>query len=1723
MMSRRQRKQNWLAVAITASLLSGFSGTGWAQPGALSTTQMVSPATNQSTTTLPYDIINVNQNSTFSSVLSEDNYVVYVGISNDGSAIQPMSVYLTTPASGNYYTVMVANDGSQNAGRVMAAGVGSLNDAAVTNIYGPLSAQVTATGAGIGKAAAEAIGIGNIAGSLTTETATLSVTAAGGTITGQNNGAKAIAHGIVNGKNAGTTSPITSIGTSTGTNNIAVLATGGTAQGTGNNITGTAYGAENYNSLTFKGETTLSAEAKAGSIASGGNYTAGAAYAQAYGLYNSGSAATIITDALIIDYVKGTGTQGNNVMGSAVGIYNEAGGSVTTGSLAINNVLAKGGTATSDGNAEAEAFGVENLAGVITTGTFDVTVTARAGNSDNTAKATAYGLAGSQNNNSVSLIMGSTGISNTVTVTATGGNASGTDEDNDVSAAAYGVFGSDVTTLKGKTIFSVQATGGRPFEASNLAGNASVLAYGIYNQGTSLTTDDLSFITVSATGKIGSDTHAEAYGLYNSNGEATINTGNLTLTEVKATGGNSSGTGVANAKAAGVWLDGGGTLNTAGSITGTITALGGSGPDGSAEAAGIYSSGSLTAVNVDVNVTARGGSGTENASATAYGIHSENDLLTVADGPSKLTVAAFGGKSLSTDAENDLSATAYGIYNLNQVSLSGVTTIDVQATGGAPTAPDGNTVYLAGNASATAEGIHNEGTNINTGHLLFTQVNAKGGTGYNADATAYGINSVLNDESLTVKNVTFTQVSATGGNASTGGSATATASLVENNYSDTFTALGKITGTVTATGGFGPAANASAYGFNNYGTLQGTGFEITASAAGQTADDEASADARGIVNYGIFSMNDGANKITVTARGGNGGSGSLVNAVAYGIDNYNRMTLKGPTTISVQARGGALADPVGGDSVEDASAEAYGLRNQTDEAATGALTFTLVKAQGGTGDTAYAQAIGIYNKNAPHTLDAASINMTEVSAQGGTGSGQNYAQAYGIKNTFSALETGDNTAVNTLVVRAVGGKATADTANVAAEAYGLVNEDAGRASLLGSWILDVRSTGGSAVDGVTPAYTTADAVGINNQSTNGVEINGPVTITVTADGGAAGNRAGTAAAGIYSENGTVQLLKSVDISAAVTPVSGAEFLAASLYANTNGVINVGTDGTNSLNQMVKLKGDVSAKDENAKINVTLDQADSYLEGNVKEKNGGMVNLVVGGGATWKPVYDNRYGSFYDKDGVDTFSKDYTVSANAITRLTLNEGGVVDLTWDNATRNPSTNGRSLTISRFSGNNGIFKLNSDLANNVADKLSFAGADAAANNAYIQVKYDPYLATANLAAGNMLNGKAEVVSAAPSSLAFTGKPGEYNLYQYTPTVVKDTDGKWYLTNITINNVTGGGSGGGDTGGGDTGGGGTGGGDTGGGTGGGGNTGGTTVTTITGPVRTVAQTHLGLQNLFLGEVNNLEKRLGDLRQTSPAEAGVWARYNHGNLEHNESSVKYNLFQAGVDKESNGPNEKTYRGLAVSHAKGSGSYEIGSGDLSETTLSLYQTGIKKNGQYYDVILKAGRYSNNYDLVSEGSNKSSADYHTWAYSISGEYGVRKQLGHGFYVEPQAELILGRIQGADYVTSTNMNAHVEAQNKAIARLGVAAGKEFKGGTLYGKANFFHDFSGGVHIKAADGSSSVSYNDDVAHNWCELSLGGTAKAGKNMVVYGELSKYLGQLKSNLQVNVGARWTF
>ena len=291
-------------------------------------------------------------------------------------------------------------------------------------------------------------------------------------------------------------------------------------------------------------------------------------------------------------------------------------------------------------------------------------------------------------------------------------------------------------------------------------------------------------------------------------------------------------------------------------------------------------------------------------------------------------------------------------------------------------------------------------------------------------------------------------------------------------------------------------------------------------------------------------------------------------------------------------------------------------------------------------------------------------------------------------------------------------------------------------------------------------------------------------------------------------------------------------------------------------------------------------------------------------------------------------------------------------------------------------------------------------------------------------------------------------------------------------------------------------------------------------GHVTSASQDRVALNSLWYDEANNLTKRMGDLRGATPAETGIWARYNHSKLEQSDTKLMNNLFQIGFDNSAAAKSGTIYRGLAVSHARGNADYDLGSGDVKETTLSLYQTGIKNDGRYYDIIAKIGKYSDDYDLTKT-ANPSSADYTTWAYSISGEYGKRFDLGHGLYVEPQAELILGRINGTDYTTSTGMKVDLNDQNRAITRLGAAVGKQFQNGSLYGRASYYHDFGSGVSLLATDNGGSLGYNKDLAHNWGELTLGGTMNAGKNTQLYGELTKYVGQLTSNIQFNIGARW--
>ena len=1109
--------------------------------------------------------------------------------------------------------------------------------------------------------------------------------------------------------------------------------------------------------------------------------------------------------------------------------------------------------------------------------------------------------------------------------------------------------------------------------------------------------------------------------------------------------------------------------------------MSGSASSAAALACGVKAQDGTAVIGGDLALTIKSAGGTvaENgelaaAYAEAYGVSLQPYMNPGATYPSSLTVngaitgsiTAQGGTaklaSLDSSYNHGNLCKAFGITNDSSTMQADGASLTVTAAGGAFTSSLAKYV----NAGAVAQGIATSGahTTSTTGATKLT-VTATGGTattksdadnsGFAAAlAEAYGVGNSYNlsaqtNSGLTVSTLTLgslaAEVTATAGNAQDVGQpgknsvAYATASGISN-------------GTNTTVQDTNPAA-----------TIKAASADLTVTAAGGTGTD-ASAEATGISNSAsggtAATAITGLAKTTVTAAGGNS-------------------------------------------SADQSWAFALGIKNYANEATTNDSKRTHL---------AYGTA----------TFQAGSVEST-VTATGGSSSAANVivgVRAFGVSNSSD----GENKATLTVTgPSTVAVTATADAATPSfVEAVGFSNSDTSAVMSLQDATVTATATGGNT--GFEGNITNvAQAI----QNYVGVVTARNLNLTATATGGAqaAGSDKAmqTEASGIATYAGTVSATGAVTIKTSVTPGGGANeyFAADSLYADDSGTINVGTDGATATGATVQLEGDVQAIN-NGTVNLTLATADSYLQGNVQtmthktidgspDGDAGTVNLTVTNGATWRPVYDNRYGSQntadetanHDEDGnylnttytYNTPAQTATTTANSIGTLTLSNGGIVDLTWDNATRDAATAGRTLTIGVLSGEGGIFKINSNLVQNKADEITL-GENSTSTSVGIDVAYDPALTTSSLTTASSITGKALVLTDKSGSLASVkGVADFYNIYNYTPTITMGTDGQWYLTGLTIDKVT-------------------------------------TQGAASGAVRSAGQDRLGFNDLWLVESNSLSKRLGELRdyatdaKTANADvdraAGVWARYQNGKLEQSDANLKSNLFQAGYDVAKTGATEKTYRGVALSYAKGDGSYELGSGDVKETTLSLYQTGIKNDGRYYDVVLKAGKYMNDYDITNT-ANPSSADYSTWAYSISGEVGKRIQLGGGLYVEPQAELILGRLNGADYTTSTGMNVSLDAQNKAITRLGLAFGKSYSRGSLYGKASYFHDFGSGVDLTAAYGGGSVGYSEDMARNWTELTIGGSAKLGKHANMYAEVSKYLGQLSSNIRYNIGARWSF
>lgn len=272
--------------------------------------------------------------------------------------------------------------------------------------------------------------------------------------------------------------------------------------------------------------------------------------------------------------------------------------------------------------------------------------------------------------------------------------------------------------------------------------------------------------------------------------------------------------------------------------------------------------------------------------------------------------------------------------------------------------------------------------------------------------------------------------------------------------------------------------------------------------------------------------------------------------------------------------------------------------------------------------------------------------------------------------------------------------------------------------------------------------------------------------------------------------------------------------------------------------------------------------------------------------------------------------------------------------------------------------------------------------------------------------------------------------------------------------------------------------------------------------------------------QINDVSKRMGDLR-TYDTESGGWVRMFGSRSKYGDRNMdnKSTTIQIGTDRRvaSNG-----YVGLTAHYSEGDGDLVNGSTENKAFGFGIYGGWMADDGQFIDVILKRTRMDTDFDLRYNSGIESKGDFQTWGTSLAMEYGWRLECEKmPFWLEPQAEVTYGHLEGVDYTTSAGVNAHQKGMDSLVARLGLALGYTKDANTVYAKASVAHEFEGESSASMRS-INSVTLEQDIGGTWGEVALGGTVRLNKSIAAYGEFQTAFGSpVKTPYQWNIGMRY--
>lgn len=289
--------------------------------------------------------------------------------------------------------------------------------------------------------------------------------------------------------------------------------------------------------------------------------------------------------------------------------------------------------------------------------------------------------------------------------------------------------------------------------------------------------------------------------------------------------------------------------------------------------------------------------------------------------------------------------------------------------------------------------------------------------------------------------------------------------------------------------------------------------------------------------------------------------------------------------------------------------------------------------------------------------------------------------------------------------------------------------------------------------------------------------------------------------------------------------------------------------------------------------------------------------------------------------------------------------------------------------------------------------------------------------------------------------------------------------------------------------------------------------------------------------ENDKMLQRVGDLRENEGEETGLWARIRGSRIgkSHSDRGFKnqYKVYEIGYDaKTEDNDRMKSFTGIAFSYLDGKGYYADGRGTNQAASAAIYHTDIHKTGHYLDLVFRIRHMNERLHThttvdtdIGPITEDHSASMDTTGLSFSAEYGRKKFVGNGWYVEPQTQWTLGYLGPNQYEMDNGTRVEQPGITSFVGRVGFNLGRQVNPNSIvYLKANVYHEFGGHSPIHLYAGDESLSFTDTFDDTWFEYGVGFAMKLGSRLSLYGDFEKSAGShFYKDWQWNAGIRYSF